>query len=405
MQELSADIVSAVKEIKSAIVKAQSRVAANANAEMLSLYFGIGQYVSHKTKTEKWGTGVIDAISRQLQQEMPGLRGFGARNIRNMRQFYEKWEEDLIWQTPSAKLEVGSKEVETLPLKPVANDQPEVVGVIWPSPTAKLETADGTSATVAEFLSLSFSHHMEILSGAKPLEERLFYVHEAALRHFNLDQLRDSIKRDDFHHRGAMPSNFAATIPDAALARKTLAMFRDEYLLDFVNLDDIEATDGEDVDERVLEKSIVANIKKFIMAFGRDFSFIGNQYRLEVEGHELFVDLLFFNRELNALVAVELKKGGFKPAYLGQLHLYLQALEDNLKKPHENPPVGIILCKSADKAFVEYAVRDFDQPMGVATYRTADEMPENLKRALPPIDELRRQLAIANDSATESEDA
>ena len=405
MNELSTDILTAVKEIKSAIVKAQSRVAANANAEMLSLYFGIGQYVSHKTKTEKWGTGVIDAISRQLQQEMPGLRGFGARNIRNMRQFYEKWEEDLIWQTPSAKLEVGSKEVETLPLKPVANDLPEVVGVIWPSPTAKLETADGTSATVAEFLSLSFSPHMEILSGAKPLEERLFYVHEAALRHFNLDQLRDSIKRDDFHHRVAMPSNFAATIPDAALARKTLAMFRDEYLLDFVNLDDIEATDGEDVDERVVEKSIVANIKKFIMAFGRDFSFIGNQYRLEVEGHELFVDLLFFNRELNALVAVELKKGGFKPAYLGQLHLYLQALEDNLKKPHENPPVGIILCKSADKAFVEYAVRDFDKPMGVATYRTADEMPENLKRALPPIDELRRQLAIASDTATESEDA
>lgn len=182
-------------------------------------------------------------------------------------------------------------------------------------------------------------------------------------------------------------------------------MFRDEYLLDFVNLDDIEATDGEDVDERVVEKSIVANIKKFIMAFGRDFSFVGNQYRLEVEGHELFVDLLFFNRELNALVAVELKKGGFKPAYLGQLHLYLQALEDNLKKPHENPPVGIILCKSADKAFVEYAVRDFDKPMGVATYKTADEMPENLKRALPPIDELRRQLAIVGDAVTESEDA
>jgi predicted nuclease of restriction endonuclease-like (RecB) superfamily len=261
------------------------------------------------------------------------------------------------------------------------------------------------AVTVAEFLSISFSHHMEILSGSKPLEERLFYVHEAALRHFNLDQLRDSIKRDDFHHRGAMPSNFTVTISDAALARKTLAMFRDEYLLDFVNLDDIEATGGEDVDERVVEKSIVANIKKFIMTFGRDFSFIGNQYRLEVEGHELFVDLLFFNRELNALVAVELKKGSFKPAYLGQLHLYLQALEDNVKKPHENPPVGIILCKSADKAFVEYTVRDFGKPMGVATYRTADEMPENLKRALPPIDELRRQLAIASDTATESEDA
>ena len=248
------------------------------------------------------------------------------------------------------------------------------------------------TGTVAEFLSISFSHHMEILSGSKPLEERLFYVHEAALRHFNLDQLRDSIKRDDFHHRGEMPSNFMATIPDATLARKTLAMFRDEYLLDFVNLDDIEAATDEDVDERVVEKSIVANIRQFITEFGRDFSFIGNQYRVEAAGHEHFIDLLFFNRELNALVAVELKKGAFKPIYLGQLNLYLQALDDTVKKPHENPSVGIILCQSADRPYVEYAVRDYSKPLGVATYRTADEMPEKLRNALPPIDDLRKQL-------------
>lgn len=391
MNELSTSIVVAVKEIKSAIVKAQSRVAANANAEMLTLYFRIGQYVAHKTKTEKWGTGVIDAISRQLQLEMPGLRGFSAQSIRRMRQFYEIWAEGLIWPTASDKLEdcvICSPSVSKL----------EFMGEKY-GDTAK------AGVTAAEFMSLGFSHHMTIIGQTDTIEERLFYIHSAATNRWSREQLSASIKRDDFHHRGAMPSNFAAAIPDVALARKTLAMFRDEYLLDFVNLDDIEATDGEDVDERVVEKSIVANIKKFIMAFGRDFSFVGNQYRLEVEGHELFVDLLFFNRELNALVAVELKKGGFKPAYLGQLHLYLQALEDNLKKPHENPPVGIILCKSADKAFVEYAVRDFDKPMGVATYKTADEMPENLKRALPPIDELRRQLAIVGDAATESEDA
>ena len=402
MNGLSANIVSAVKEIKSAIVKAQSRVAANANAEMLTLYFRIGQYVAHKTKTEKWGTGVIDAISRQLQLEMPGLRGFSGKSIRKMRQFYEMWRDCSIWPSATAKLELNENPV--LIRRPTATKTTSD-GVILPPATAKLEMVSGTTVSIAEFLSISFSYHMEILSGAKTLDERLFYIHEAAQNRWNERQLRDSIKRDDFYHRGAMPSNFEKTIPDMALARKTLAMFRDEYLLDFVNLDDIEATDGEDVDERVVEKSIVANIKKFIMAFGRDFSFVGNQYRLEVEGHELFVDLLFFNRELNALVAVELKKGGFKPAYLGQLHLYLQTLEDTLKKPHENPPVGIILCKSADKAFVEYAVRDFDKPMGVATYKTADEMPERLRRALPPIDELRRQLAIAGDAATESEDA
>ena len=405
MHQISSDIVSAVKEIKSAIIKAQSRVAANANAEMLSLYFGIGQYVSLKTKAEKWGTGVIDAISRQLQQEMPGLRGFSGKNIRSMRQFYENWAKELIWPPAAAKLEMDAADGKECSQSVSNSGEDDGIQLIWQPMAAKLRLVDGIGISPSDFLALSFSHHMEILSGTDNLEERLFYIRESVQNRWSKWQLRDSIKRDDFHHCGAMPSNFAATIPDTALARKTLAMFRDEYLLDFVNLDDIEATNGEDVDERVVEKSIVANIKKFIMTFGRDFSFIGNQYRLEVEGHELFVDLLFFNRELNALVAVELKKGSFKPAYLGQLHLYLQALEDNLKKPHENPPVGIILCKSADKAFVEYTVRDFGKPMGVATYRTADEMPENLKRALPPIDELRRQLAIASDTATESEDA
>lgn len=393
MDTLPANIASAVRAIKSAIVKTQSRVAANANAEMLSLYFGIGQYVSHKTKTEKWGSGVIDIISAHLQKEMPGLRGFSARNIRNMRQFFENWAENLIWQTPSAKLE-GQPNSDTGLSQIVGKVDSQINDcIIWP-PTAKLEEAIGVSVSVAEFLLLSFSHHMEILSGAKTLDERIFYIHEAAQRHLNIRKLRDSIKRDDFHHRGSIPSNFMATISDETLARKTLGMFRDEYLRDFVNLDDIEAENGEDVDERVVEKSIVANIRRFITEFGKDFTFIGNQYRVEAAGHEHFIDLLFFNRELNALVAVELKKGAFKPIYLGQLNLYLQALDDTVKKAHENASIGIILCQSADRPYVEYAIRDYAKPLGVATYRTADEMPENLRRALPPIDELRRQLAI-----------
>ena len=394
MNDISIGIVNAVKEIKAAIVRAQSRVAANANAEMLSLYFGIGRYVLYKTQTEKWGTGVIDTISAQLQKEMPGLRGFSGKSIRKMRQFYESWGDSAIWPSATAKLESGGN---ALSIEAVNSTQQESVSAIWPSPTAKLEATNGVAVTVAEFLSISFSYHMEILSGVKTLEERLFYIHEAAQNKWKERQLRESIKRDDFHHRGAMPSNFAATIPDATLARKTLAMFRDEYLLDFVNLDDIEAATGEDVDERVVEKSIVANIRQFITEFGKDFSFIGNQYRVEAAGHEHFIDLLFFNRELNALVAVELKKGEFKPIYLGQLNLYLQALDDTVKKPHENASVGIILCQSADKPYVEYAIRDYNKPLGVATYRTADDMPENLKRALPPIDELRKQLEIADN--------
>lgn len=404
MNELSGNIIAAVKEIKTAIVKAQACVTANANAELLMLYFGIGQYVSHKTKTEKWGTGVIDAISRQLQEEMPGLRGFSSQNMRKMCQFAE------IWGGPSV-MPLVTKEI----CSPVASET-ENASLSNCSPLARklrlldndrlfpASMADGLTqrfpeVKVGEFLSLSFSHHMEIIAGTDSLEERLFYIQQAAQNRWGKRQLRESIKRDDFHHRGTLPSNFAVTIPDVTLARKTLGMFRDEYLLDFVNLDDMDASNGEDVDERVIEKSIVANIRRFITEFGRDFSFVGNQYRVEAAGHEHFIDLLFFNRELNALVAVELKKGAFKPIYLGQLNLYLQILDDSVRKPHENPSVGIILCQSADKPYVEYAIRDYNKPLGVATYKTADEMPENLKRALPPIDELRRQLALAEEEA------
>lgn len=128
------------------------------------------------------------------------------------------------------------------------------------------------------------------------------------------------------------------------------------------------------------------------MAFGRDFTFVGNQFRVEALGHTHIIDLLFFNRELASLVAIELKTGPFKPSYLGQLNIYLQVLDDFVRKPNENPSIGIVLCKSADKAYVEYAVRDYDKPMGVATFKTATEMPEKLRRALPDMEELKKLL-------------
>ena len=128
------------------------------------------------------------------------------------------------------------------------------------------------------------------------------------------------------------------------------------------------------------------------MTFGQDFSFIGNQYRIEVAGEEMFIDLLFFNRELNSLVAVELKSGKFRSSYLGQLNTYLSALDSYIRKPHENPSIGIILCREMNQTFVEFAVRDYNKPMGVATYRASEDMPERLRKALPDIDELKKLL-------------
>lgn len=196
----------------------------------------------------------------------------------------------------------------------------------------------------------------------------------------------------DAYNNEILPNNFSKNILDAKEARKAVMMFKDEYTLDFLNVEEIGERDAEDIDERVVEQKIVQNIKKFIMTFGHDFAFIGNQYHLEVYGVKHFPDLLFFNRELNSMVCVELKTGAFKTGYLGQLMTYLRILDDYVKKPHENPTIGIILCKEANKEYVEYVIQDYDKPMGVATYNTSEEMPERLRNALPDIDELKKIL-------------
>jgi len=178
--------------------------------------------------------------------------------------------------------------------------------------------------------------------------------------------------------------------PSAEQMRKAVTMFKDSYMLDFINVEEIGLRDGIDVDERVVEKEIINKIKNFIMTIGRDFTFMGNQQLLEVYGVEHFPDLLFFNRELNAMVVIELKTGEFKTSYLGQLMGYLTILDEKVRKPHENPSIGIVLCKSANREYVEFMIRDYSKPMGVATYKTSDEMPEHLRKALPSKEEFAK---------------
>ena len=365
----------AVSVIKQAILQSQYRAAKLVTGEQLSLYFGIGGYVSYHSRKDKWGTSSIDRISEQLQRDLPGLRGFSARSIRNMRTFFEFWAQYLIWSPSATKL------------------QPTVIEDIIDIDALSIEkwSPMATEIKREEFLGISFSHHMEILHKTKNLQEILFYIHQTVLHKWDKYDLRDRLKANLYAVEGSAPNNFLQTMP-VKDARKAVGMFKDEYLLDYINVDEMEVDKPEDVDERVVEKAIVQNIKKFIMTFGRDFAYIGNQYHLEIYTQELFPDLLFLNRELNCMVVVELKKGAFKPGYIGQLQTYMKVLDDKIRKPHENPTIGILLCKSTDKAFVEYVIRDYNHPMGVATYKTADDMDEKLRKALPDMDEMRNLL-------------
>ena len=260
------------------------------------LYYGIGKYISLNSRKGFWGKGAIDAISERLDKELPGLKGFSARNLRNMRMFYEEWvsldhscHEELNLADASAKS--GSSNALQ----------------IW-----QTLLPDSQVVPTEDFLHIGFSHHILILSKVKSTEERAFYIRHTVAEKLSLDGLKASIARDDYHHQGDLPNNFMRTLPAAEQAFRAINTFKDEYLLDYINVEELGIRDRQDVDERMVENAIIHNVKNFILTFGKDFSFIRNQYHLDAFGEDQYIDLLFFNRELNCLVAVELKTGKFK---------------------------------------------------------------------------------------------
>lgn len=381
----------AVEVIKGAILQSQYQAAKEVNRVQLALYFGIGKYVSENSRKGFWGKGAIEFISKQLQKELPGLRGFSANSLKNMRKFYENWTmlDATIPLSPynstitNVEIEDDNSTITIVELERAEND----IEINIPMRIQEIQ-----DFPIEDFFRVPFTHHVRIIEGVKDLKTRYYYIHKTAEELLSVDKLIALIKAGDYEHSGTMPSNFVKTLTNASMARKAVMMFKDEYLLDFINVEQIGERESIDVDERVVEKQIVENIKKFIMTFGNDFAFIGNQYHLEVYGVEHFPDLLFFNRELNAMVVIELKTGEFKTSYLGQLMGYLSILDAKVKKLHENPSIGIVLCKSANKEYVEFVIQDYNKPMGVATYTTSADMPERLRKALPDIEELKKLL-------------
>ena len=365
----------AIQSIKSVILRSRYRAAALANGEMLSLYFSVGGYISTNSRKDKWGTKAIETIASQLQKELPGLRGFSATNMRYMRLFFEAWSSFL---KSSVTTDDSIEEIHHLQVMNLQPDDNRQVMTNCPQPVDDLKM----------FFSIGFTHHREIFITIKTLDARLFYIQKCATEFWSVEKLKYHLKSDLYGKQGTLASNFKKTIADADLQQRALLAFKDEHLLDFINIED----PSEEPDERVLEHGIVANVQKFIMSLGKDFSFIGNQYRLEVDEKEYFIDLLFFNRSLQSLVAFELKRGEFKPEYAGKLNFYLSALDDHVKLAHENPSIGIILCKSQRKTTVEFAFRDTSKPMGVATYRLASEWPEQYRGILPDAQTLKQLL-------------
>lgn len=316
-EKLTPQYNDAVKQIKTAILQSQAKALASVNQEQLALYFGIGRYISQNSRSGFWGKDAIETISRQLSSEMPGLRGFSPRNLRNMRMFYEQWK---LLDTNLADASAKFGEIENVLVPNALVDIP-----------------------IAAFFSIGFSHHVMILSKTKTFTERKYYIQLCADLQLSHEALERAISEDTYHNQGKMTNNFANTMPDYKQAFRAIQMFKDSYLLDYINTEQLGQRE-EDIDERVIENEIVHNIRNFIMIFGKGFSFIGSQVHFDKLGHDHRVDLLFFNRILRSLVVVELKKGAFKPSYLGQLSHYLHVLKATMSADERTSSLSGFHC-------------------------------------------------------------
>ncbi len=367
-----------ISELRNTIQKSRYQAAKLVNKEILLLYSQVGKRLSEKINAEKWGAKVLQNISDDLQKEMPGLKGFSGRNLYKMVQFYDTYKFFEFMPSSTAKIK---KQPEFMPsstakLKISVNNFKS-----FETPFGKTTTAQVNILTSQEFinvfLSISFTHHVLLLNKIRNWDELFFYMQKSVENQWSVSLLQHHIETDLFSHKGKIKSNFKQVLPEKIYPH-ALQAFKDEYLLDFINIRE------EDVkDERIFENKIVENIKNFILSIGKEFAFMGNQYRLVVEGDEFFVDLLFYHRELQSLIAFELKTGKFKPEYAGKMNFYLNALDEYVKLPHENPSIGVILCREKNNTVVEFAFKTIDKPMGVGIYKLSKKLPEKYRKYIP----------------------
>lgn len=298
--------------VVSMIRTARQRAYRAVNSELINLYWEIGEYLSDRMHSDGWGKGVVVQLAAYIQSNEPNAKGFSDKNLWRMKQFYETYKD-------SPELSTLSRE-------------------------------------------LSWSHNILLLSKCNTNEEREFYIRKSLSENYSFRELERQIDSSDYERTligGAKLSTLSRVFPTAATQN-----FKEQYVLDFLNI-------GEPIREDDLQKGLVREMKRFLLELGKDFLFVGDEYRLQVGSKDFYIDLLFYHRSLRCLVAFELKTTDFKPEYLGQLNFYLEALDRDVKKPEENPSIGVLLCKGKDDEVVEYALSRSMSPTMVSQYELA----------------------------------
>lgn len=328
-----------VEGLKDKIRESQYRALRSVNQELIKLYWDIGKAIVEKQKELGWGKSVVDSLSKDLQNEFPGIQGYSPHNLWRMRKFY------LTYQ--------GNEKL-----------APMVQEIAW-------------------------SHNITILEKCKDDLQREFYIRMTKKYGWTKSVLIHQIESEAYERFLLNQNNFDKALEEKYQHQANLAL-KDSYNFDFLEL-------GQEYDERQLELGLINNVRSFLLEMGGDFSFIGNQYKLDVDGEEFFIDLLLYHRRLKCLVVIELKTTGFIPEYAGKMQFYLSVLDDKVKQEDENPSIGIIICKTKRRTVVEYALRNTGSPMGVADYSLSTTLPKSLKGLLPTSKEIIERLSQLSD--------
>ncbi len=352
------------------IQEARSRVYANANAELVLLYFNVGGVVSQKVEAGNWGDNTVQELANYIAAKQPELSGFNRRGLYRMKQFHETYnlqaECFLLW------LSVNGSNISAfeMHLQIVDNEEDEKVSVL---PTQfNINEKVKVSATPTQkdshniflkniLLKLTWTNHLEILSSCKKAEEQLFYIMTAIAEKWSMRELRRQIKTATFER--TMLSKGQQKLTSTVKGQLPQNLFKDPYIFEFLQL-------PESHSEKDFEKAITQNLQKFILEVGKGFTYMGNQYRLQVGNKDYYTDLLFYHRDLQCLVLFELKIEEFEPEFLGKLNFYLEVLDRDVKRPNEKPSIGILLCKGKDTEVVEYAMARNTSPAIIAEYES-----------------------------------
>jgi predicted nuclease of restriction endonuclease-like (RecB) superfamily len=356
-------------EVKDRIQSAQTRAVLAVNAELVRLYWDIGRIIAERQRQEGWGAAVIPRLARELKNELADLKGFSERNIGRMIAFYREYTDpSTFWQKPLPEPSLMT----ILPLPAAKIGSPPIM----PPPAAKLQNAP--------FWLIPWFHHIILMEKVKDQDTRRWYMEQTLINGWSRNILVFQIEARAHTRHGKAVSNFAALLPppQSDIAQQTL---KDPYIFDFLTL-------TEPFHEKELETELIRHLGKFLLELGQGFAFVGRQYRLDIGNEDFYIDLLFYHLKLRAFVAVDLKKGKFKPEYAGKLNFYCNVVNDRLKHPTDQPTIGLILCQTQDRLLAEYSFAGIDKPIGISTYELTRALPKGLQSALPTVEQIEAEL-------------